>query len=98
MPQHVVAQHSTQFNCCGQYFIFGSAGYALDSCPDLYVVFVCENLSEFCDKMFCGFDVDFLLLVEQPANTCNAFCKINHWERFSFHIDQHKLIGEISTR
>lgn len=67
--------------------MFGSSSHALDSFPDLCLIWVFVKISlNFAVKFSVGVTFIFLLPVEQPANACNAICEINCWHMcFNFH-------------
>ena len=78
--------------------MFGPPSHALASLLVVCLLRVCKNFSVLQGEILFGRAIYFLLLVEQPVNTCNAVCDINHWHRL-FHIFlQHRLIGVAKTQ
>ena len=78
--------------------MFGPPSHALASLLVVCLLRACKNFSVLRGEILFGRAIQFLLLVEQPVNTCNAVCEINHWHRL-FHIFlQHRLIGVAKTQ
>lgn len=79
--------------------MFGPPSHALASLLVVsFLLRVCKNFSVLQGEILFGRAIYFFLLVEQPVNTCNAVCDINHWHRL-FHIFlQHRLIGVAKTQ
>ena len=81
MLEPVVAHNKAKFSCAANIscLVLSAMPY-LFSCRVLDFS-ACENFPVLCCEIFSGHDIYFLLVFEQPTNTCNAVSKINcfHW-------------------